>query len=84
MVKAALCDDDIGALTEMQSFLDRYRRERSREIVYTAFHSPIELMAEIERGARFDVLFPDILMPGENGIKDAFLACAFRNGQVKL
>lgn len=30
------------------------------------------------------LMFPDILMPGENGIKDAFLACAFRNGQVKL
>ena len=71
MVKAAFCDDDIGALAEMQSFLDRYRRERSREIFYTAFHSPIELMAEIERGARFDVLFLDILMPGENGIETA-------------
>ena len=71
MVKAAFCDDDIGALAEMQSFLDRYRREQSREIDYTAFHSPVELMAEIERGARFDVLFLDILMPGENGIETA-------------
>ena len=71
MVKAAFCDDDIGALAEMQSFLDRYRREQSREIDYTAFHSPVELMAEIERGARFDVLFLDILMPGENGLEAA-------------
>ena len=63
MVRAAFCDDDVGALGRMQTFLDRYSRERRREIVYTAFHSPIELMAEIERGARFDVLFLDILMP---------------------
>lgn len=71
MIKAAFCDDDINVLGEMQVFFDRYRRERNREIVYTAFHSPIELMAEIERGARFDVLFLDILMPGENGLETA-------------
>lgn len=71
MIKAAFCDDDINTLGELQVFFDRYRRERNREIVYTAFHSPIELMAEIERGAFFDVLFLDILMPGENGIETA-------------
>lgn len=71
MVRAAFCDDDVCALGRMQLFLDRYRRERGREIVYTAFHSPVELMAEIERGTRFDVLFLDILMPGENGIETA-------------
>ena len=71
MIKAAFCDDDINALGEMQVFFDQYRRERSREIAYTAFQSPVELMAEIERGARFDVLFLDIFMPGENGIETA-------------
>lgn len=71
MIKAAFCDDDIGVLGEMQAFLERYQRERGREIAYTAFHSPVELMAEIERGVRFDVLFLDILMPGENGIETA-------------
>ena len=71
MIKAAFCDDDINALSEMQVFFDQYRRERNREILYTAFHSPIELMAEIERGTRFDVLFLDILMPGENGLETA-------------
>ena len=71
MIKAAFCDDDIDALGEMQVFFDRYRQERERVIVYAAFHSPIELIAEIERGARFDVLFLDILMPGENGIETA-------------
>ena len=69
MVKTAFCDDDIATLGEMQAFLDRYRRERNREISYAAFHSPLELLSEMERGARFDVLFLDILMPGENGIE---------------
>lgn len=71
MIKVAFCDDDINALGEMQVFFDRYRRERNRAIIYTAFHSPIEMIADIERGARFDVLFLDILMPGQNGIETA-------------
>lgn len=69
MVRTAFCDDDMGALEEMRTFLDRYSREHNRSITYAAFHSPVELMAEIERGTRFDVLFLDIHMPGENGIE---------------
>ena len=71
MIKAAFCDDDISLLNEAQGFLDRYRRERGREIVHTVFRSPVDLLAEIEQGVRFDVLFLDILMPGQNGIETA-------------
>lgn len=71
MIRVAFCDDDTDALDEMRSFLDRYCREREREIVHTAFRGPLELLAEIERGVRFDVLFLDILMPGQNGIETA-------------
>ena len=71
MIRAALCDDDILTLNAMQGFLDRYCRERNREIVHTTFCNPLELLSEIERGVRFDVLFLDILMPGQNGIETA-------------
>ena len=71
MIRAALCDDDVSALRETLGFLDRYRRERDQEIEHTVFRSPVDLLAEIEQGARFDVLFLDILMPGQNGIKTA-------------
>ena len=71
MIRAAFCDDDVSALNEALGFLDRYRRERNREIVHTTFRSPVDLLAEIEQGARFDVLFLDILMPGQNGIETA-------------
>lgn len=71
MIRVALCDDDVSTLKETVGFLDRYRKERRREIVHTAFHSPVELLAEIERGAQFDVLLLDILMPGQNGIETA-------------
>ena len=45
--------------------------ERNQEIDYTSFHSPLDLLAAIEGGARFDVLLLDVLMPGENGIDAA-------------
>lgn len=71
MIRAALCDDDACALNETLEFLDRYGRERNREIVHTIFYSPLELLAKLEGGVRFDILFLDILMPGQNGIKTA-------------
>ena len=71
MIKIAFCDDDISILNEVHVLLDQYRVERNREISYTAFHSPLELLAEIEKGMQVDVLFLDVLMPGENGINTA-------------
>ena len=71
MIKIGFCDDDLSILNELQVLLDRYRVERNHEISYTAFHSPLDLLAEIERGTRFDILILDVLMPGENGIDTA-------------
>ena len=49
--------------------LDQYRVEKNLEITYAAFHSPLDLLAEIDKGMRLDVLFLDVVMPGgQNGI----------------
>ena len=71
MIKLAFCDDDLSILSELRVLLDRYRVQRNQEIDYTAFQSPLELLAEIERGTRYDILFLDVLMPGETGIDAA-------------
>lgn len=71
MIKIAFCDNDISELNEIRLLLDQYRVEHNLDIHYTAFHSPLELLAEIERGTRFDILLLDILMPGLNGIEAA-------------
>ena len=57
MIKAAFCDDDLSVLNELHVLMDNYRVERNQEITYTAFHSPLELIAQIEKGMRFDILF---------------------------
>lgn len=50
MIRVAICDDDISVLNQIQGFLARYCRERGLEIAHAVFHSPVELLAEIEWG----------------------------------
>lgn len=71
MIKIAFCDDDISTLNELNVLLDQYRVGRNRDITYAAFQSPLELLSDIEKGLRFDILFLDIFLPGENGISAA-------------
>lgn len=71
MIKIAFCDDDLEALNKINQLFERYRIRRTHEIACVVFRSSLELLAEIEKGSRFDILFLDIMMPGENGINTA-------------
>ena len=71
MIKIAVCDDDLSALNEIKSLLEQYRAEYNQEIVYAAYHSPLEILAEVEKGISPDILLLDVIMPGENGINVA-------------
>lgn len=68
MIKIAFCDDDMEVLHQMNELLDRYRVEWNEDITYVAFQSPFELLTEIEKGIRPDILFLDVVMPGQNGM----------------
>lgn len=68
MIKIAICDDDSSVLNKLSTWIEKYRIERKLEIIYTVFQSPVELLAEMEKGISWDILFLDIIMPGENGI----------------
>ena len=71
MTKVAFCDDDLSVIETISVLINQYRVKRNLEIEYAAFQSPLELLAEIEKGMRYDVLFLDVVMPGENGIEVA-------------
>ena len=47
MLRVVLCDDDPSMLNELCTLLAQYRAERGQELDYTAFHNPLDLMAEI-------------------------------------
>ena len=68
MIKIAICDDDLSILKQLSDFIDKYRIDKKQEMECVPFHSPLDLLSEIEKGMCFDALFLDILMPGENGI----------------
>ena len=71
MRKVAFCDDDRSFLGELTGLLDRYCTKYNQEIACAAFYSSLELLAEIEKGARYDILFLDVILPNENGIRIA-------------
>lgn len=71
MIRVAFCDDDMSVLSGLKGLIDQYCTKQAREIEYTAFNSSLELMAEIEKGTRYDVLFLDVFMPNDNGISIA-------------
>ena len=71
MIRIGICDDDLSVLGQIQRMMDHYRVSRNEEMVTLTFQSPLELIHEIERGCRFDILLMDVLMPGENGMEAA-------------
>ena len=71
MTRIAFCDDDAVLLHQMQDFLEQYRTLRGVQLELFPYTKPMELLADIEAGVRFDVLFLDVLMPGINGINTA-------------
>lgn len=71
MIQSAFCDDDQTVLDQLSALLEKYRAQRCVQIQCTVFHSPLDLLAEIEKGTRYDILFLDVIMPAENGITAA-------------
>lgn len=71
MLKVAFCDDDPVLMNEMKTLFDQYYGENNRKITCTVFHSSVELLVEIEKGTHFDILFLDIMMPGQDGMSAA-------------
>ena len=71
MMKVAACDDDRMALVELDRYLKQYSKEYDCEIECDVFTNPLELVAQIEKGNSYDVIFLDIIMQGINGIQCA-------------
>lgn len=72
-MRIAICDDEERELTHLSELITKYQDGRGefvngQKLESTVFCNPLELMNVIEKGTRFDVLFLDVMMPGENGI----------------
>jgi len=71
MLRIAFCDDEAAELKRLEELLDKYAAACGQEFVHISYKSAVELMADIEKGKRFDILLLDVLMPGENGMAAA-------------
>lgn len=73
MYRIAFCDDDKTVLSELNFLLEKYRRKSKIQIECSVYNSPFDLTCELDRRKErpFDILFLDVLMPGQNGISVA-------------
>ena len=71
MLKIAFCDDENQETRRLEALLEEYAADRGQDFAHTSYQSPVELMAEVEKGTRFDIILLDVLMPGENGMAAA-------------
>ena len=71
MLKIAFCDDETQETRRLEALLEEYAADRGQDFAHTSYQSPVELMAEVKKGTRFDIILLDVLMPGENGMAAA-------------
>lgn len=72
-MRIAVCDEDEQELNYLSELIMKYQAKHGellhgRKLVPTVFQSSATLLSEIEKGARFDVLFLDVVMSWKNGI----------------
>lgn len=67
--RAAICEDDANSLSYIDQLLNRAFDASQLSISFDAYDKPERLLAAIERGTQYDVLFLDIDMPRLNGIE---------------
>ena len=85
MIQIAFCDDDQTVLDQLSALLEKYRAQRCVQIQCTAFHSPLDLLAEIEKGwiIKADTIAELADKLGFTGeAKDTFLATVDRYNEL--
>jgi len=66
----AICDDDHEILTEMTALLNKFLYSRDRiSLSFKTYDNPEALLKDVTNGAKYNILFLDIEMPGIDGIE---------------
>ncbi len=73
MLKIAICDDNISDLSNIVSLIDDYQELQmdKGKIKYHTFHNGLDLIAAMESGQPYDLIFLDVLMPFMTGMDAA-------------
>lgn len=81
MIRLAVCDDEIGLLTQVDQLISNYNQNRTSEgkVIVSTFLSPKTLLANVEDGDTYDVYLLDIEMPDMDGLTLARAIKKYRN-----
>lgn len=71
MLQIAVCDDNIGELSNIVQLINQYRVARNFGCEYAVFTNGFDLLSVLGKGKKFDIYCLDIIMPGFNGISVA-------------
>lgn len=71
MVSIGMCDDDEAELANLGALALAYARRRGVRFDIARFRSGEDLLAAIEKGATFDIVFLDVYMGITNGVEVA-------------
>ena len=69
MFKIAICDDEESTISRVEQIINSYQLKTNVALTIRLFLSAKQLLAHIESGERFDIIFLDIGMEGLNGIE---------------
>lgn len=82
-MRIAICDDMDDDLELLSAMLGRYKEKTNTDMEISAFERSDDVLSAIRLGARFDLIFFDILMPGLSGI-DAARILRETNSETQL
>lgn len=73
MLNIAICDDTIADLSNMVSHISSYQTNQiePHSLKYTTFQNAMDLIASMEGGQQYDLVFLDIIMPFMTGMEAA-------------
>jgi len=71
VIHIALCDDNGIQLELLKDSIDAYKRQRGIEFEADSYLLGTDLLSEIAKGSKYDVVILDMIMPNMNGIEVA-------------
>ena len=69
MISIGICDNSSVSTATLSQIIESYLKTKGYTYILSAYNSGLELLDDLEKGRRLDVLFIETILPGLNGIE---------------
>ena len=69
MISIGICDNSPVSTSTLSQIIESYLKTKGYTYILSAYNSGLELLDDLEKGRRLDVLFTETILPGLNGIE---------------